>query len=107
MLLPLERFADSVDEIARGNLKASLPEVKTKDEMFKLRNSFVLMQESLDDYISKLEIATEERGRIQGELRVAKGIQEAMIPKVYPPYPDRDDVDRKGCARLTRDGCHP
>ena len=96
MLLPLERFADSVDEIARGNLKASLPEVKTKDEMFKLRNSFVLMQESLDDYISKLKVATEERGRIQGELRVAKGIQEAMIPKVYPPYPDRDDVDIYG-----------
>lgn len=96
MLLPLERFVASVDEIARGNLKASLPEVKSKDEMFKLRNSFLLMQESLDDYISKLKVATEERGRIQGELRVAKGIQEAMIPKIYPPYPDRDDIDIYG-----------
>ena len=96
MLRPLERFTESADEIAKGNLKAPLPQVKSKDEMYRLRNSFQYMQESLEDYIKELKTVNEEKGRIEGELRVAKNIQQAMIPKVYPPFPERDDVEIYG-----------
>jgi sigma-B regulation protein RsbU (phosphoserine phosphatase) len=44
---PLRKFADSADEIAKGNITASLPKIKTKDEMYRLRNSFETMQLSL------------------------------------------------------------
>ena len=44
---PLRRFADSADEIAKGNFQAELPRIKTKDEMLRLRNSFETMQASL------------------------------------------------------------
>ena len=33
------------------------------------------------------------KSRIEGELYVARGIQEAMLPKSFPPYPNRSDVD--------------
>lgn len=93
LLYPLERFTESTEEIAKGNLNAPLPQINSRDEMFKLHNSFKFMQQSLSDYIQKLETVNEEKGRIKGELNVATNIQRAMIPKVYPPYPERDDVD--------------
>lgn len=30
---------------------------------------------------------------MESELQVAKNIQMSMLPKVYPPYPERDDID--------------
>lgn len=37
-----------------------------------------------------------EKERIGSELRVASNIQQAMIPKTFPPYPDRDDLQVYG-----------
>lgn len=90
---PLRQFVDSVDEIAKGNLKAELPVVKTKDEMLKLRNSFELMQHSLVDHIEETKIVNEEKGRMESELHIARNIQMSMIPKLFPAFPDRTDID--------------
>ena len=35
----------------------------------------------------------ERRERMQGELRIASGIQMSMVPKVFPPFPERHDLD--------------
>lgn len=40
-----------------------------------------------------LREATAEKERIGSELRIARSIQESMLPKTFPPYPDRKDVD--------------
>ncbi len=40
-----------------------------------------------------LRKATAEKERIGSELRIAHDIQESMLPKTFPPYPDRDDID--------------
>lgn len=40
-----------------------------------------------------LREATAEKERIGSELRIAREIQESMLPKTFPPYPERDDVD--------------
>lgn len=40
-----------------------------------------------------LRDATAEKERIGSELRIARGIQESMLPKKFPPYPERKDVD--------------
>ena len=34
-----------------------------------------------------------EQERIGGELRIARNIQMEMLPKTFPPYPDRHDID--------------
>ena len=41
----------------------------------------------------KYQIITEQKDRIEGELHIASEIQMAMIPKIYPPFPERDDID--------------
>ena len=93
---PLTKFADSADEIASGNLTAELPVIKSKDEMYRMRNSFELMQKSLVKQIEETKSANEEKGRIESELNIARGIQMSMLPKTFPPYPERNDVEIYG-----------
>jgi sigma-B regulation protein RsbU (phosphoserine phosphatase) len=93
---PLRIFADSADEIAKGNFIAELPKIKTKDEMFRLRNSFETMQLSLVRQIEETKAINAEKGRMEGELQTARRIQMSMLPKTFPPYPDRDDIDIYG-----------
>ena len=90
---PLVRFADSADEVAKGNLDATLPDIKTKDEMARLSQSFSLMQTSLKQQMEELRQSTASKAAIESELKVASDIQMSMLPKIFPAYPDRDDID--------------
>ena len=96
---PLALFAQSADSIAQGTLNASLPQIKTRDEMKRLHDSFALMQTSLTEQMEELKRVNEQKGRIEGELKVASDIQMSMLPKIFPPYPERKDIDIYG--RLT------
>ena len=40
-----------------------------------------------------LSAATAEKERIGSELRIARDIQGSMLPKNFPPYPERDDIN--------------
>ena len=35
----------------------------------------------------------QKRQRIEGELHIATGIQMSMVPKTFPPFPERNDLD--------------
>ena len=41
----------------------------------------------------RLMTVANEMTRIENELNIARNIQMAMLPKVFPPFPERDDVD--------------
>ncbi len=90
---PLETLTASTSEIARGNLHAEVPELKEKDEMWQLRQSFVHMQQSLRKHIEELTITTANNERIKNELSIANNIQQRMMPKTHQPLPDRSDID--------------
>jgi sigma-B regulation protein RsbU (phosphoserine phosphatase) len=46
--------------------------------------------------ISKLQQANLEREHIDSELNIARKIQMDMIPKVFPPFPERNDINIYG-----------
>ncbi|MFC2118275.1 SpoIIE family protein phosphatase [Bacteroidota bacterium] len=91
--VPLSRFADSAREIAGGKFDITLPEIKTKDEMGQLHQAFEYLQTELKEYISNLQKTTAAKEKIESELRIANEIQQGMIPKIFPPFPDRSDID--------------
>ena len=93
---PLTLFARSADDIASGNLNAPLPTIKSKDEMRRLLDSFSMMQTSLRNQMDELGRVNEQKGRIESELHIANEIQMSMLPKTFPPFPDRDDIDIYG-----------
>lgn len=93
LVSPLEGFTKSAREIASGKFDVILPEIKSQDEMKQLHNSFEFMQKSLSEYIIELQSTTKVKERIESELTIARTIQMGMIPKIFPPFPERDDVD--------------
>lgn len=90
---PLTKFAKSAMDIAQGNFSAELPTIKSNDEMKMLHDSFHHMQKSLRDYIDELQTTTANNERIESELRIARSIQLGMVPKLFPPFPEREDID--------------
>ena len=88
LIAPLTAFTQAVDEVARGNLKAKLPVIQSKDEMRRLQHSFSLMQQSLERQMEELKQFNEAKGRIEGEMKVARDIQLSMLPKAYSPAAD-------------------
>lgn len=41
----------------------------------------------------ELKLASDSKTRIEGELQAASDIQSSMLPKTFPPFPSRDDID--------------
>lgn len=68
-------------------------DVHTGDELEELARSFEKMYEEVGDYIRRLSEVTAEKERIGAELSVATRIQANMLPSIFPPFPDRKDVD--------------
>ena len=93
---PLKQLAASADEVAKGNFTAPLPAIKSRDEIHLLRDSFENMQHSLTQYVSQLKDTTAQKASMESELKVAHDIQMTMLPKTFPPFPERSDVDVYG-----------
>ena len=91
--LPIRLLALSANDVAKGNFESPLPQMKSRDEIHLLRDSFEKMEQSLLQYTEQLKTTTSEKATIESELNIAHSIQMSMLPKTFPPYPDRDDVD--------------
>ncbi len=112
----LARFATAARQVAQGDFHIELPEVKSR-EVDALREAFKDMQSSLVNYMEELKETTASNVAMDQELRIASDIQQRMLPKVYPPFPERTDIDifgevvtakkvggRQGCAGCAGDG---
>ena len=95
-LRPLRELEASVLKVAQGSFNVQLPEIKTEDEVRRLRDSFEHMQQSLSEYMKKLKNTTALKASMESELRIASDIQMSMIPKEFPAYPERDDIEVYG-----------
>lgn len=90
---PLEKFSQAAREIATGRFDIQIPQVRSHDEIRHLHDSLIYMQNSLSNYVNELRETTASKEHIESELSIAREIQMGMIPKIFPPYPDRNDVD--------------
>ena len=93
---PLQMLADTADKVAQGQFDTPLPTIKHHDEIHQLRDSFENMQHSLTDYIEELKDTTASKASMENELKIAHGIQMSMLPKTYPAFPERNDIDIYG-----------
>ena len=92
-LKPLRQLADQAGTIAEGHFDQKLPDDGRSDEIGRLSQSFGDMQQSLIRYIDELQETTATKASIESELKVASAIQTSMLPRVFPPFPERKDID--------------
>ena len=90
---PLRNLSRSAAVLASGDLNAPLPAVRGHDEVAELTTAFDDMRHDLKKYLLDLKQSTEEQERMNSELRIARGIQMGLLPKTFPPFPSRDDLD--------------
>jgi len=90
---PLGFLSESAQEVAKGNFDTSLPTFKHNDEVAQLRDSFDTMQQSLKQYVEELKVSTAAKASIESELNVAQSIQMSMLPKTFPAFPERKDIE--------------
>ncbi|WP_079729329.1 PP2C family protein-serine/threonine phosphatase [Novosphingobium mathurense] len=63
------------------------------DEVGSLAEAMAGMIARLQRYLIEVEEATAARERVEGELSAARDIQIGMLPRKFPPFPDRHDLD--------------
>lgn len=91
--VPLTMLAASTDKLSEGDFNSPIPKISGNDEVGRLCRSFSSMQESLSSYMDRLRRTTAAKERIESELNIAREIQMDMVPKIFPPFPERDDTD--------------
>lgn len=92
-MIPLKELAIEAGNIAEGDFDRPIPQTDREDEIGTLSRSFAHMQSSLVSYIDELKVTTAKKERIEGELRIAHDIQMGMVPNVFPPFPERKELD--------------
>ena len=67
--------------------------INSKDEIGDLYNEIRVMQGRIVEYLNNLTKVTAEKERIGAELNIAAQIQADMLPRIFPPFPERHDFD--------------
>ena len=78
----VEKVEKYIQRIGKGELPEDRLEIKTRGEISDVADSVNDMVESL-----------KEKKRISAELDVASDIQANLLPKIFPPFPGRDEFD--------------
>ena len=76
------------------NLEFRMEDIyRTGDEVEDLAQSFADLSHKTVEYMDRIVKVTAEKERIGAELTLATKIQAAMLPHVFPPFPDRSEFD--------------
>lgn len=67
------------------------PGIHTGDEMEAMSMALMDMFSDMKRYMSDLVSVTREKERIGAELSVAAAIQSDMLPRIFPPFPNRTE----------------
>lgn len=68
-------------------------DIHTGDEIESLSVTIKKMEREINTYIDNLASITAEKERIGAELNIATQIQASMLPRIFPPFPERKDVN--------------
>lgn len=95
ILAPMRRIIGSIDQLALGNLAAPIPFVKRHDELGDVARA---LEHFRDNAIEKERLQKQERD----DLEFARRVQLASVPRRFPAYPDRPEIDIHGRLTPTR-----
>lgn len=88
---PLRTLDAAVQAMGSGDATAPLPPPSGDDEVSRLTASFSAMREEIAGYMAELARTAAARERIESELRIGRAIQMSLVPKTFPPFPDRNE----------------
>ena len=91
---PLNTMTAKIASLSEGNLEFKMEDIyRTGDEVEELAQSFSTLSHRSIEYMNELVNVTAEKERIGAELSLANNIQSAMLPHIFPAFPNRSDFD--------------
>jgi sigma-B regulation protein RsbU (phosphoserine phosphatase) len=90
---PLHSLAIAAGRMRGGDFDVQLPAQTARDEVGDLSRAFAAMNRDLQEHIRDLVATTSAKERIEGELSVAHDIQMSILPKMLPPFPNREEFN--------------
>ena len=97
---PINQIADAAQSYVddrkagkRGGQHFSKLNIHSGDEIENLSLTMAEMEGEMADFVTNLAAVTAEKERISTELSVATRIQAAMLPHIFPAFPDRSEFD--------------
>lgn len=93
MSRPIESLALAAGSVAAGDLDQKVPEPAGGDEVATLARGFNRMTGRLRQQMQALADQTAAREAMESELRIARRIQQDLLPRTFPPFPDRPEFD--------------
>ena len=89
-----DRFVRQLDEnVTPEELHYEEVPVRSNDEIHTLSSDISALAGSLKSYMSNLQTVAAEKQRISSELSIATQIQADMLPRIFPPFPERKEFD--------------
>ncbi|MBQ7702983.1 MAG: SpoIIE family protein phosphatase [Firmicutes bacterium] len=88
---PLRNLSEQVSSIGAGDFDSKIVP-SSNDETGELASKFNEMQDSLKSYVENLQAVTAEKEKIGAELNVAQNIQADMLPRIFPPFPEKKNI---------------
>jgi sigma-B regulation protein RsbU (phosphoserine phosphatase) len=89
---PIVDLTEMTRRIAGGDFTQRIA-ISARNEIGTLAASFNEMTRRLNESIEHLKETTAAKERIESELKIAHEIQMSMVPKIFPPFPDRNEFD--------------
>ena len=76
-----------------ASVTKNLARIRPHNEIGQLSGDVSDLAREIDDHLDRIRTITAEKERIGTELALATKIQAAMLPHIFPPFPDRSEFD--------------
>ena len=90
---PIRKLVGLAEILATGNLDVQMENIKGEDEIHELALVFNKMVVDLKQHIKDLTETTKAKQAVESELKIARQIQESLLPRIWPAFPDREEFD--------------
>ncbi|MBQ6274967.1 MAG: SpoIIE family protein phosphatase [Oscillospiraceae bacterium] len=97
VLRPLKKVQTNIRQYKQTKdseaVAAELAGIRSRNDIGELAEDISEMVREIDAHMAQIQAITAEKERIGTELSLATRIQAAMLPNVFPAFPDRKDFD--------------
>ncbi len=93
---PLQRLTASARAMAEGDLSVRVSGVRPGDEVGDLAEAFNTMGGRLTEYLARIKEEIAARQAVESEIKIARQIQESLLPRTFPPFPHRPEFSLFG-----------
>ncbi len=89
---PVLQLRDGVRKLGKGDFSVTVSG-GGMDEVAELKEAFNRLGAELKEYMENLKREVSARQAVESEIKIARRIQESLLPRSFPPFPDRGEFD--------------